>query len=125
MIDNKEHYINLSTLKRNGVSVKTPVWFTQEDKEKIYYIYTLKKSGKVKRIRNFSKVQLALCNFRGKVKGKWMNAHADLISDPEEIKLAFWLLRKKYGIIFRIGDFFSLLAGNFNHRQIIRISLDW
>ncbi|MBL41032.1 MAG: PPOX class F420-dependent enzyme [Rhodospirillaceae bacterium] len=123
MISKKEKYINLSTRKRNGTYVNTPVWFAQEKESNIYYIYTLKKSGKVKRIRNFPDVKITPCNFSGKVKGNWISAKAELIEDKDKIKLAYSLLRFKYGIYFKIGDFFSWVVGNYNKRQIIKFCI--
>ncbi len=123
MISKKENYINLATLKRDGTYINTPVWFAQEGESNNYYVYTLKKSGKVKRIRNFSDIKIAVCNFSGKLKGDWINASADLIEDTSLINHAYYLLRGKYGILFRISDFFSLIVGNYYRRQIIKISI--
>ena len=119
MISKKTNYINLSTQKKDGSFVNTPVWFAQDEETNNYYVYTLKKSGKVKRIRNFKDIKVAPCNFSGKLKGNWINAKAELIEDRDKIKLAYSLLRFKYGIFFKIGDFFSWVVGNYNKRQII------
>ena len=123
MIFNQEHYINLSTRKRDGSFVNTPVWFAQEGETDNYYVYSLRKAGKVKRIRNFPDVRVATCNFSGKLKGDWIDARADLIDESENVKIAYSLLRGKYGIRFRIGDFFSWIIGNYYRRQIIRLSI--
>ena len=123
MISKIEHYINLSTQKRDGTFVNTPVWFAQEGETNNYYVYTLKKSGKIKRIRNFDNVKIATCSFSGKLKGDWVNAKADLIHESANIKLAYSLLRGKYGILFKIGDFFSWVVGNYYRRQIIKLSI--
>ena len=124
MISNKENYINLSTRKRDGSSVNTPVWFAQEGETNSYYAYSLDNSGKVKRIRNFPDVKVATCNFSGKLKGDWIDANADLVDEPETTKVAYSLLRKKYGIRFRLGDFFSWIKGTYHKRQIIRFSIN-
>ena len=124
MISNQEHYINLSTRKRDGSFVNTPVWFAQEGETINYYVYSLDNSGKVKRIRNFPDVKVATCNFSGKLKGNWVDAKADLVDESEKIKTAYTCLRKKYGIKFRIGDFFSWIKGTYHKRQIIRFSVN-
>ena len=121
-IRNQEHYINLSTRKRDGSFVNTPVWFAQEGETNNYYVYTLKKTGKVKRIRNFPDVKVATCNFSGKLKGDWIDARVDLIDESGNIKIAYSLLRDKYGIRIRIVDFFSWIVGNYHRRQIMRWS---
>ena len=124
MISNEENYINLSTRKRDGSSVNTPVWFVQERETNNYYVYSLNYSGKVKRIRNFPDVKVATCNFSGKLKGNWVDANANLVDESENIKTAYTCLRKKYGIKFRIGDFFSWIKGTYHKRQIIRFSIN-
>ena len=123
MISNRENYINLSTRRRDGSFVNTPVWFAQEGETNNYYVYSLDNSGKVKRIRNFPDVKVATCNFSGKLKGNWVDANANLVDKPENIKTAYTCLRKKYGIKFRIGDFFSWIKGTYHKRQIIRFSI--
>ena len=124
MISNLEHYINLSTRKRDGSFVNTPVWFAQEGETNNYYVYSLNNSGKVKRIRNFPDVKVAACNFSGKLKGNWVDAKADLVDESENIKTAYECLRNKYGIRFRVGDYFSWIKGTYHRRQIIRFSIN-
>ena len=124
MISNREHYINLSTRKRDGSFVNTPVWFAQEGETNSYYVYSLKNVGKVKRIRNFPDVKVATCKFSGKRKSDWVDAKADLVDESENIKIAYECLSKKYGIRFRVGDFFSWIKGTYHRRQIIRFSIN-
>lgn len=120
MISNQETYINLSTRKRDGSFVDTPVWFAQEGDTNNYYVFSLKNVGKIKRIRNFPEVKVGICTFSGKPKGGWAYAMADLVDEPETTKVAYSILRKKYGIRFRIGDFFILdkrnLSQTTNHK---------
>ncbi|HIA41092.1 MAG TPA: PPOX class F420-dependent oxidoreductase, partial [Gammaproteobacteria bacterium] len=120
MISNQENYINLSTRKRDGSFVNTPVWFAQEGETNNYYVYSLNNVGKVKRIRNFPEVKVGICTYSGKPKGGWFYAIADLVDEPENTKVAYSVLRKKYGIKFRIGDFFSWIKGTYHKRQIIK-----
>ena len=124
MISNQETYINLSTRKRDGSFVDTPVWFAQEGDTNNYYVFSLKNVGKIKRIRNFPEVKVGICTFSGKPKGGWAYAMADLVDEPETTKVAYSILRKKYGIRFRIGDFFSWIKGTYRRRQIIRFSIN-
>ena len=124
MISNRERYINLSTRKRDGSFVNTPVWFAQKGETNNYYVYSLKNVGKVKRIRNYPDVKVGICTYSGKPKGGWFYAIADLVNEPENIKVAYSVLRKKYGIRFRVGDFFSRIKGTYHKRQIIRFSIN-
>src|ERR671935_586496 len=86
-------YISLETFKKNGQGVKTPVWFVLHGDA--FYAYTEADSWKVKRIRNNPRVRVAVCNFRGDVKGPWLEASASLV-DGEERIAADELLDRKY-----------------------------
>ena len=98
MISDHEKYLSLSTRKRDGSFVDTPVWCAWERDTTDYYVFSLKsgkKAGKVKRIRNFPDVKVAACTVSGQLKGAWINARAELIDDPEKVRFAYSLLRQK------------------------------
>ena len=59
--------INLTTFKKSGVEVHTPVWVVND--EEYGYVRTYFSSGKVKRIMNNHKITLATCTSSGKVIG--------------------------------------------------------
>src|SRR5262249_41621620 len=96
-----QNYISLETFKKNGQSVKTPVWFVLHNDG--FYVYTEADSWKVKRIRNNPKVRIAVCNMRGDVKGPWLDATASFV-DGEERRAADKLLDRKYWlkVIFKV-----------------------
>ncbi|HEX7138436.1 MAG TPA: PPOX class F420-dependent oxidoreductase [Vicinamibacterales bacterium] len=87
-----QNYISLETFRKNGQGVKTPVWFVRQND--VFYVYTEADSGKVKRIRNNSRVRVAVCNMRGDVRGPWLDATASLI-DGDERRAADSLLDRK------------------------------
>ncbi len=118
MIVDKEKYINLSTQKKDGTFVNTPVWFAQDEDKNSFYVFSNGRAGKVKRIRNFSSVKVAICNFKGDLHGEWLHAEAQLLDQEEFIKLGYKLLQKKYPSM-RIIDFFSKLSRNYKQRQLI------
>ena len=118
MITDKEKYINLSTQKKDGTFVNTPVWFAQDEDKNSFYVFSNGRAGKVKRIRNFSSVKVAICNFKGDLHGEWLHAEAQLLDQEEFIKLGYKLLQKKYPSM-RIIDFFSKLSRNYKQRQLI------
>ena len=98
MISDKEKYVNLSTQKKDGSFVNTPVWFAQDGDKNDFYIFSAGEAGKVKRIRNFSSVKVAICDVRGNLQGEWISAQAELI-DKEDSKIrAYRQLHKKYGL---------------------------
>jgi uncharacterized protein len=101
-------YLNLETFRKTGVGVRTPVWFGQDGHT--LYIYTLPDAGKVKRIRNNPKVCVAPCDFRGNLRGAWLDANAR-ICEGAEAAHGQELLRRKYGWMKVVGDFFSRMRG--------------
>jgi uncharacterized protein len=107
----RQKYLNLETFKRDGTGVATPLWFAEKDGT--IYVYTLADAWKVKRIRNNPRVRIAPCDFRGKLKGDWVEAKARIVESPAEEQLGHQLLDKKYGWQKKIGN---LLSG-FRKRQ--------
>jgi PPOX class probable F420-dependent enzyme len=107
----KAKYLSLETFRKTSVGVRTPVWFAEDPAQPAtFYVYTLPDSGKAKRIRNNPKVRIAPCNMRGDLRGAWVDAHARFCVDDEAAK-GQSLLKQKYGLAKRIGDFFSRLRG--------------
>jgi uncharacterized protein len=102
-----EKYINLETYRKDGRGVRTPVWFVESSSGdgSILYVRTSDDTGKYKRIRNNPSVQIAPCDMRGSVKGKWVKGEARIASEEEKLK-AFKMLEKKYGIIYKMTRIF-------------------
>lgn len=86
-------YISLETFKKSGQGVPTPVWFVTHNGA--IYVYTDGDSWKVKRIRNNSRVRVAVCSMRGTVKGPWLDGTASLV-EGDERRTADELLNRKY-----------------------------
>ncbi len=99
-------YMCLTTFRKNGKGVSTPVWFA-EGKRRVY-VYTAPDSGKVKRIRNNPRVEVAPCTFSGKPLGAAATAFARILP-PEETSAARNGIVNKYGWQARIGMFLSRL----------------
>jgi uncharacterized protein len=103
-------YINLETYKKNGKVVSTPVWFVIEDKK--VFVITRSGTGKVKRLRNNPNVRISPCNFRGKLKGKWVNGTASL-QDSIEYERIMNIRNKKYGFQSKLASLFTIGKGDF------------
>ena len=112
-------YISLSTYRRSGASVETPVWFVEMDQK--LYVFTAGDSGKVKRLRNSSGARIAPCDVRGGVEGEWRSTEARLVENRSTIERAHALFRKKYGVQMWVSDVVSKLAGRLNRRAFIEI----
>jgi uncharacterized protein len=88
-----QKYICLTTFRKNGASVATPVWFGEEDDT--LYVMTRSDSGKYKRIRNNPHVRVAPCTIRGKITGPEFAATVRLLP-PEDWPRARSAIEKKY-----------------------------
>lgn len=72
-------YINLTTFRKNGEPVSTPLWFAFHEGK--LHATTEPDSGKMKRIRNNPSVLLAPCNAWGKEKGPRVEGLARSVED--------------------------------------------
>ena len=115
-----QSYISLSTRKRDGSFVATPVWCAGDEQH--IFVFSAGEAGKVKRLRNFSDCQVAACDFKGKLTGRYLPAKAFLI-DGEEARDAHHALRKKYGWQMKLLDFGANISGRARRRAFIRIDL--
>jgi PPOX class probable F420-dependent enzyme len=104
-------YINLETYRRNGQTVTTPVWFTIDDNNNMIYVVTRTETGKVKRLRNNSKVRIMPCGMRGQPKGEWLDGKASFAT-PEQMEIALKQRSKKYGLKARLSSLFSRTKGD-------------
>jgi PPOX class probable F420-dependent enzyme len=102
-----QKYISLTTYRRNGAKVPTPVWFVQRDGR--VYVWTISTSGKVKRLRNNPNVALAPCRMGGEALGPYVEGVATMSEDDssEELNQAF---RSKYGLLFVVDRIVTRLS---------------
>ena len=61
-----QRYVSITTRKRNGDTVSSPVWIAPLGDGRLGFT-TGSASGKVRRIRNFPDVELRPCDVRGRV----------------------------------------------------------
>ena len=113
-------FLNLETFRKNGVGVKTPVWFTQN--EKTIYVRTVADSGKVKRIKNSGGVKIVPCQANGMPMGEWVAAQAVEVTDPEAADLVRRLLEKKYGAV-QVKAFAAMTALRKEKYTVLKIHL--
>ena len=88
-----QKYISLTTFRRNGSGVATPVWFG-EDSDKLY-VMTRSDMGKTKRVRNNAQVRVAPCTIRGKATGPEFAAMGRILP-PAEHGHARQAINRKY-----------------------------
>jgi uncharacterized protein len=96
-----EKYLNIETFRKNGVGVRTPVWFAasgpiEPDRDDVVlYLYTLPDSGKMKRMRNNRRVRIGPCSMSGGLRGTWVDAEARFV-EGTEAQHANRMLNRKY-----------------------------
>jgi PPOX class probable F420-dependent enzyme len=104
-------FIALSTYRKSGEAVVTPVWFTRQDGK--LYVWTGGSSGKVKRLRNNPRVSLAPSDAGGRPLGEAMSGW--VYFPPEgEWKALTRLFQSKYGLQFGFFSGMSRLRGQQN-----------
>ncbi len=91
---NGHDFMLLTTYRKNGEDVPTPVWFAREGNK--LYVTTQSDSGKVKRIGNNSKVMVEPSTSRGESLGDSAWGQARVLPEAEHDH-ANRLINKKYG----------------------------
>ncbi len=72
-------YLSLTTFKRDGAAVATPVWFVADNGRLL--VLTDAQSFKVKRIRRNPDVSVARCSASGRLRGEPVAARAEVLPD--------------------------------------------
>ena len=123
----RQKYISLTTFRRTGEAVATPVWFVLL--QNTLYIYTDATAGKVKRIRNNAQVQLAICTKLGKVKGPIITGVAHIVTDPQEqararaaLDVKYWIARRMLSLLNRT---IRLFQGSKPAPTILYLAVKW
>ncbi len=119
-----EKFISLTTFKRDGTAVATPMWIGRDGDH--LFCWTPADSWKAKRAKNNSRVMLVPCGRSGKVRD---GAHpvegaAEVITDAATVERLAGVIRRKYGLEFIIVTFIErVLARGAKPRLILRIAL--
>lgn len=86
----------LTTFRKDGTAVPTPVWIVRVGDE--LRVWTMRDSGKVKRIRRSGRVELTPCSMRGEPRGSAIEATARVMPDTEA-PAVLKALAHKYGVM--------------------------
>jgi uncharacterized protein len=119
-------YLLLTTGRKDGREVSTPMWAAWEASTSLFYMQTYAGSAKVKRIRNRPQVGLTPCDSRGRV-----NSDSLSISGTAQVvepgsssgQQADRLLAKRYGLARSAIGFLLWLARR-NERVYLVIAVD-
>jgi PPOX class probable F420-dependent enzyme len=111
-------YILLTTFRRDGTPVATPVWVVKLDDGRIGF-WTSSGSGKAKRLAHTARVTVTPCDARGRVRAgaEVVDATARLVTgdELEEIRK---LIISKYGVMTKFTKFLGSVAGVLRGKRI-------
>ncbi|MEV6929929.1 PPOX class F420-dependent oxidoreductase [Dactylosporangium sp. NPDC051485] len=98
-------YVSLTTYRKNGTTVATPVWHAVHDGE--LFIVSGADAWKVRRIRNDSRVGVTVCNVRGKIApgAPTATGTARLLDEAGTARAREYIARKYF--MSRAGNFFT------------------
>jgi PPOX class probable F420-dependent enzyme len=97
----REQCIALTTFRKTGQAVTTPVMFAQS--LGTIYVGTRADAGKLKRLRRSGRVTLTPCTYSGKVTGAVIAGKARILTEPQECTAASTALAKKYGFMLPLS----------------------
>ncbi len=94
-------YLSITSYKRDGTSVATPLWFVERDGRLL--AETDAASGKVKRIRRNPAVLVAVCTASGRLRGEPRTGTAEILPESEVSAVRSLIMRKYRAdmVIFR------------------------
>lgn len=97
-----QEYVLLTTFRKTGAPVSTPVWVAPDGDELL--VTTGGDSGKVKRLRHTSRITLAPCDMRGTPEpgAATVEATAQVLDDAETMARLDAALLRKYGVKYRV-----------------------
>ena len=113
-----EKYILLTTFRRDGTPVATPVWCVPAGDGSVGF-WTSSGSGKAKRLAHTERVTVQACNGRGKVKDgtQPVDATARLVTGDELEDIRRKVVAK-YGFMTKVTKFLGSIGGFVKRKKI-------
>lgn len=119
-----ERFVSLTTFRRSGERVSTPVWVARDGDALI--VTTPEASGKVKRLRNSPRVEIRPSSRMGQVRdgAEPVAGVAEILADRDSRERLTGIIRRKYGLEYRIVMGIERLLGKSgqDNRVILRIT---
>ena len=113
MDPSQEKYVSLTTFKRDGTPVATPVWCTPLGEGRFGF-WTSSESGKAKRLAHTDRVLVQPSNGRGKVKpGTSPEEGTAKVVTGAEYETIKRQIEEKYGFFTKLTKFFNSVANLF------------
>lgn len=114
-----ESFVSLTTFRKSGVGVSTPVWVARDGDALI--VTTPTESGKVKRLRNDDRVEVTPCSRMGKTADDAvpLPAVATVTGDAPSVERLSAIFRKKYPFEYRLFMVIEAIAAKRRKPRVI------
>jgi len=114
-------YIALTTYRRDGRPVTTPVWAAPLKGN--LYVVTARSTGKVRRLRATDRVRFAPSNMNGRrILGAWREGSGRVVEDEQRRGEALAALRRKYGWQMSLAMLINRLRGLDRERVVLELT---
>jgi PPOX class probable F420-dependent enzyme len=117
-------YLSLTSFRRDGSGVATPVWFVADNGHLL--VETDADSYKLKRIRRDPHVRIAVCDARGRRRGEAVDAEAEILPNSERERVER-LLAHKYRIdrftVYPLYRLVMRLRGRASHTHELPVAI--
>ena len=113
-----EKYMSLTTFRRAGTPVASPVWVVDLGDDKVGF-YTSSGSGKAKRLAHTSKVIVQPSDSRGRAKAgtEPIEATAELVTGDRLAEITT-KIRAKYGLFTKVAKLLGTIGGIVKRNRI-------
>jgi uncharacterized protein len=119
-------YVQLTTFRRSGLGVPTPVWFAPSvDDPSVFAAITVDDTGKTKRLAHTRRVELRACDVRGRVTEGTPTypGTARVVRDAAGVALARRAVVAKYGLPARLSDLVDMVGLRVGLRRAARAGI--
>ncbi|MGG5259874.1 PPOX class F420-dependent oxidoreductase [Phycicoccus avicenniae] len=119
-------YASLTTFRRNGTAVATPVWVAAAvDGSDHLVVITVDETGKTKRLGHTRRVELRPCDMRGRVADDAPTYRGEgvVVRAPEEVAAVRAAVVAKYGLPARFSDLVDAVTSRVGIRRNARAGI--
>jgi len=114
-------YIALTTYRRDGRAVTTPVWMAALAGK--IYVFTARSTGKTKRVRATGRVQFAPCSMNGRrILGEWREGTGRIVENQALHDEALAALQRKYGWQLSVALLLYRMRGLYRERVLLELT---
>jgi uncharacterized protein len=114
-------YIALTTYRRDGRPVTTPVWAVALGGN--LYVVTTRSSGKARRVEATGRVRFASCNMNGsRILSGWQEGTGRIVQNQARRSEALAALRRKYGWQLSLAMLVYRLRGVHRDQVVLQLT---